>query len=374
METADALSRPVDRRASAHGRPAPGASERDETPATAGRNVNDDDIAVEACDGLHLVGYGAVLDLRPVQWPEVPPGGVELPATDEIIDADGRSLGWATNTRAICPVVLIGCRNAVVEGLTVDGNADEIRKEAKLNFSTESNGVIVGGCTNVAVRNLRVHHIWTDGVSVRGKQASAISHVPLDPWVACQDVTIENCEVFAFGRGNVSVHESRGVRISDVRIHEGGITSTVPPGEDEDTMLGFLPQHGIDIEPDAAFSDLTGQPPGGVADRGNRFVTIENCQIYGNAGPAIDVGGRFSQVRVRGCLIDNERENSMPLILSSPHCSLLDSEINTRTGYIQLAVSGCWPGKNVFTMERCLGRSQRRPVSQPQPWLRHAVS
>ena len=40
-------------------------------------------------------------------------------------------------------------------------------------------------------------------------------------------------------------------------------------------------------------------------------------------------------------------------MVSVPHCSLLDSEIDTGAGRIDVALSGSDPGNNVFTVERC---------------------
>ncbi len=111
---------------------------------------------------------------------------------------------------------------------------------------------------------------------------------------------------------------------------------------------------GIDIEPDTRIGteiDKDIRPPGS-----SRFTIVENCEIYNNEKP-LSVGVRYSQVRVQGCFIDNQRNDQQPVILSVPHCALLDCEINTGTGRIDVAITGADPGDNVFTMERCLIRA-----------------
>ena len=179
---------------------------------------------------------------------------------------------------------------------------------------------------SLTIRQMRIHHGWTDGISVR----AAFEGTRL----ACRNVVIENCEVYAHVRACIAVHETRHVRISDCRIYDSGM--------------------GIDIEPDLRIGtefDKDIRLPGS-----SRFTIIENCEIYNNEKP-LSVGMRYSQVRVQGCFIDNQRNSQQPVILSVPHCALLDCEINTGTGRIDVALTGADPGGNVFTMERCLIRA-----------------
>ena len=151
---------------------------------------------------------------------------------------------------------------------------------------------------------------------------------------------IENCEVHANVRCNIAIHETRHIRVSDCRIYDSGM--------------------GVDIEPDLRIGtdfDKDIEPPGS-----SQFTIIENCEIYNNEAP-LGVNVRYSQVRVQGCFIDNKRDSQQPASLSVPHCALLDCEIDTGTGRIDVAVTGADPGRNFFTMERCLIRSKTAMVN-----------
>lgn len=275
-----------------------------------------EDFRFEGCKGLLLIGYGATLNLK---------GDVHLN-----FDPDHGS-----DKHMVCPFLIRQCRNVCIEGFEINGNADKLTKD---------DGVLTGGhcisivsSNHVTIRNMRVHHGWMDGISIRAKDYLASD----DMWHACRNVVIENCEVYAnVGRCNIGVHETRHIRISDCRIYDSPM--------------------GIDIEPDLRIGtefDKDIRPPGS-----SRFTIIENCEIYDNEKP-LSVNVRYSQVRVQGCFIDNQHNDQQPVTLSVPHCALLDSEINTGAGRIDVALTGADPGRNVFTMERCLIRSKTAMVN-----------
>ena len=268
--------------------------------------IGPEDFKFEGCEGLWLVGYGAKLNLT---------GNVHL-----ALLPDGSS-----DQHMVCPFFIQDCANVCLEGFEINGNADKLTQDAGVS---EPGGhcVTISNSVHVTIRQMRIHHGWTDGISIR----AAFEGTRL----ACRNVVIENCEIYAHVRACIAVHETRHMRISDCRIYDSGM--------------------GIDIEPDLRIGtefDKDIRPPGS-----SRFTIIENCEIYNNEKP-LSVGVRYSQVRVQGCFIDNQRNNQQPVILSVPHCALLDCEINTGTGRIDVALSGADPGGNVFTMERCLIRA-----------------
>lgn len=294
-----------------------------------------ENLTFKGCRGLRLVGYGAVLNLVCLLDDRSPP----------------HLTGTATDPRMPEPLSVRHSRNVCIEGFEINGNAQLVTMEPGVSGSA-GNCISVESCTNVTLRNLRLHHAWMDGISVRCYHDGQV----LPPKTACRQIVIENCEVFACARGNISVHEARNVRITDCRIYDGGETGG---------SIGFMPSHGIDIEPDFPRTEgNTGQPKQFFpSDVSNGFTVIDNCELYANVGAAIVVNVRSSRVRVQGCRIENERENAYPVILSVPHGTLLDSEINTGTGRIEVGLSGTDPGNNVFTMERCLVRSDTLVVN-----------
>jgi len=276
------------------------------------------DFVFDGCRGLNINGYGARLELQ---------------AADRRVDRifEGRPL---TDTNMLTPFRIQNCAEVNLEGFEVDGNADKVVEDVGL---TESDGrcVVIANCTNVVIRNMRLHHSWGDGINV-GHHREIIAAQAFS-----NDVLVENCEVYANARGNISIHQARHVRISGCRIYEGGKTGSIT----------YSPKHGIDIEPDV------------VPTPANQFTIIENCDIYNNGLRAIAVRTRCSRVIIRDCFVDNnwveEDEDQQPLVLAAPYCTLLDSEINTRSGHIEVANVDN-DGNAVFAMERCLIRSNTR--------------
>ncbi len=138
------------------------------------------------------------------------------------------------------------------------------------------------GSRNVSIRNMRIHHAWTDGISVRR-------------------------------------------------------TYPVAP-----STMGISP---------ADWSAETGTPSG------LRFVILENCEFVDSKGVNVVINVCFSHFVVRGCFFNNSSNSDFPCIFSVLHCSIQDSEIDTGTGRIDVALTGTQPGGNVFTIERCLIRA-----------------
>jgi Right handed beta helix region len=261
----------------------------------------------EGCKGLWLVGYGATLNLMG----DVPLKRIGVHSTDK---------------HMVCPFFIYDCTNVCLEGFEINGNAHPLKWEDGV-IEPGGHCVHISNSNHVTIRNMRIHHGWTDGISVKAADSAYPTRL------ACRNVVIENCEVYANVRCNIAVHETRHIRISDCRLYDSDM--------------------GIDIEPNLRIGtefDKDIMPPGS-----NRFTIIENCEIYNNEKP-LSVDVRYSHVRVQGCFIDNQRDNVQPVILSVPHCALLDCEINTGTGHIDVAITGS-DGDNVFTMERCLIRA-----------------
>lgn len=298
-----------------------------------------DDFRFEGCEGLWLVGYGATLELRPKG--DGPNGEVQVHLLPS----------GAIDRHMVCPFYIHDCHNVCLEGFEVNGHVDQVQ----FNGVIETGGhcVTVENSTHVTIRHMRLHHGWTDGISVRAAFT--------EPRLACRNVVIENCEIYSHIRASIAVFETRHFRISDCRIYNSGMGIDIEP----DLRIGT--EFDKDIEPPGSGSspdrdpvDNKGKilaPPGS-----SRFTIIENCEIYNNEKP-LSVNMRYSQVRVQGCFIDNQHNNQQPVVLSVPHCALLDCEIDAGTGRIDVALTGADPGYNVFTMERCLVRSNTAIVN-----------
>lgn len=294
----------------------------------------------DKCNGLRLVGYGATINLKG-----------DILKTRDYTPPDGDGSVYYANLKMV-GFVIQNCDNVSIEGFDINGNANLVTEDSDSTHTFAEGGdsiLSVCGSRNVTIRNMRVHHAWTDGISVRRTYPIAPSTVG----IGCQQVVIENCEVYANARCNIAGHELRHMRISDCRLHHGGFTGGV---------MAYSPACNIDIEPDPVITDLspvdwsdkTGTPSG------LRFVILENCEFVDSNGVNVVINVRFSHFVVRGCFFNNSSNSAFPCIFSVPHCSIQDSEIDTTIGRIDVALTGTLPGipgGNVFTMERCLIRA-----------------
>ncbi|MBI1923487.1 hypothetical protein HYR99_04475 [Candidatus Poribacteria bacterium] len=291
----------------------------------------------DTCNGLRLVGYGATINLK----------GDILKTRDYtqngcVYYANLKMVGF----------VIQNCDNVSIEGFDINGNANLVTEDSDSThtFAEGPDHILsVCGSRNVTIRNMRVHHGWTDGINVSRTYPIAPSTVG----IGCQQVVIENCEVYANARCNIAGLELRHMRISDSRLHHGGLTGGV---------ISYSPACNIDIEPDPVKTDLS--PADWSADTGTpsglRFVILENCEFVDSKLRNVAINVRFSHFVVRGCFFNNSGNDQQPCVFSVPHCSIQDSEIDTGTGRIDVAITGTLPGipgGNVFTMERCLIRA-----------------
>lgn len=293
----------------------------------------------DQCNGLHLVGFGATINLK---------GDNILKTQEHHLTLEDGTILYYSYLRMV-GFVIQNCDNVCIEGFDINGNANLVKQDSDDEHPFAEGGddiLSVCGSRNVTIRNMRIHHAWTDGISVRRTYPVA----PSTMGIGCQQVVIENCEVYANARCNIAGHELRHMRISDCRLHHGGLTGGV---------LTYSPACNIDIEPDPVMTDLS--PADWSAETGTpsglRFVILENCEFVDSKGGNVAINVRFSHFVVRGCFFNNSSNSDFPCIFSVPHCSIQDSEIDTSTGRVDVALTGTLPGGNVFTMERCLIRA-----------------
>jgi Right handed beta helix region len=293
----------------------------------------------DQCNGLHLVGFGATINLK----------GDDIRKTQEHhLTLENGTIFYYSYLRMV-GFVIQNCDNVCIEGFDINGNANLVKQDSDDDHSFVEGGddiLSICGSRNVTIRNMRIHHAWTDGISVRRTYPVA----PSTMGIGCQQVVIENCEVYANARCNIAGHEFRHMRIADCRLHHGGLTGGV---------LTYSPACNIDIEPDPVMTDLS--PADWSAETGTpsglRFVILENCEFVDSKGVNVVINVRFSHFVVRSCFFNNSSNSDFPCIFSVPHCSIQESEIDTNNGRIDVALTGTQPGGNVFTMERCLIRA-----------------
>jgi hypothetical protein len=144
---------------------------------TDGPNKNDwRDIVYQNCTGLHIIGYGAKIDVK---------GDFNQPA-DHFNPAAKRAYGrWETFSNIVQPFVFLGCTSFRLEGFELDGNVDKMTRKSKRDREypddpprpvlpgpgygiytaayTDKGGVLKA-CQQFTFADLYVHHFPVDGI------------------------------------------------------------------------------------------------------------------------------------------------------------------------------------------------------------------
>jgi len=269
------------------------------------------------CDGVHVIGYGAKIDLK---------GDVYL--TPDYSTYPDKKMAQVFRFQ--------NCKNVRVEGIEIDGNADQLTRDA--GATGESSGPLIGfeGCTDSIITNCKLHHGWVEGAMFY-KYSGPNPGTPISPKLVNRNITIEHSEVYANGRNNIGGIEFRGLTIRNCRIYEGGRT-----GDGAD-VAWYSPGANIDIEPDAIYPavDLT---PG--------MTLIENCSLKNSRQTNVTAAVRNTHVIMRNCEVDNPGGNQQPVVMSVQYGVIEDCLLDLGTGRVDAAITGSQPGKNIFYFNR----------------------
>ncbi|WP_407354024.1 right-handed parallel beta-helix repeat-containing protein [Luteimonas sp. R10] len=160
-------------------------------------------------------------------------------------------------------------------------------------------GIRIRGCGGVTVRDIHISRCWGDGISAGGIMTKGQRSRP------GRDYVFENVTCTRNRRQGLTIGSSRRVRI---RGCEFSNTAGTPPAA------------GIDIEPD---TDIA------------RDILIEDCLVFGNRGPGIQLYKRAAEVRIRRCTIERNRGEGI-LAVTGVDCVFSDNIIrnNHRKGVL----------------------------------------
>jgi hypothetical protein len=145
-------------------------------------------------------------------------------------------------------VEIVNATNALIEGLTFDGNRQN------QNFGYDA--IAFFGGKNLTVRDVYVKNMYRDGIYVRASSVNVASTYP-------ERVLIDNVICDACGRNGASIIGANGITVQNSLF---------------ENMVGD-PGAGIDVEPNA--SDIYGV----------RDLLIDNCTLLGNRGRGLVVTG-----------------------------------------------------------------------------------
>ena len=241
---------------------------------TAGTNQNAWlDITFSNCDGLHISGYGAKIDVM---------GNFHRPV---VKNTNGKSYSISVQ-----PFVFWGCSNVTIEGFELDGNVDRMTRDQVV----DNDGTVVtadtviepgghgiefgGGCKNYSLNNLHIHHFSGDGLYL-GLSTPASGH---GAGPADENACVCNVKSLFNSRNSVSIISLRGGYFSSCEFSETGQSAG---------SYGYHPDGvGLDIEP-----QFTTNPPLPTGD-----FTFIGCKCVNNAGAGLST--MAGESRFQDCL------------------------------------------------------------------------
>ncbi|MGC2530357.1 MAG: right-handed parallel beta-helix repeat-containing protein [Candidatus Acidiferrum sp.] len=224
-----------------------------------GPNVAND-IIFRNCDGLHIKGYGAKVDVN---------GDFGRTPTNML--------------SAVEPLVFLGCRNVTIEGLELDGNVDDTTRVA--GVTQGGSGIIFGGgSSQYTLTDLYVHHFANDGIYL-GMSSPPFSNAAQK--IADKNATLRNVRSKFNARNALSIISLNGGTFDNCEFAESGHSCGA---------YGFdSPGAGVDIEPqfglkstDLVFSDCKFvNNSGSGIDISSGPVSFQRCLFWGTEGYSI---------------------------------------------------------------------------------------
>lgn len=157
----------------------------------------------------------------------------------------------ASVTRAtLLPFSLRFSDNIIIEGLELDGNVQDMTREAGLGEGSGNYGVEVYDCNNITFRNMWVHHFATDGILL------GIENL-------CYNIRLDQVRCTNNARQGMSIISAREVYCTRCEFND--------TGRDTGAYGAHSPGGGVDIEPDFI-------PNGGYCGD----IVFEHCQFRNN--------------------------------------------------------------------------------------------
>lgn len=231
-------------------------------------NLDVTDLEFKYCDGLGIYGDKATIAVK---------GNIHRKVTRTNKNHTFSSI------MAITPIKLSYCKNVTIEGLTLDGNVDQMSKDKKVN---ESGGhlLFINRSENVKLKKLYIHHAQTDGIYIRNHS---------------KNVTGENVVSSNNARQGMSIIQLEKGVFNNCKFINTGITGG--------KYGRHAPSGGVDIEPNR---------------QTERVVDIQfnNCTFANNRGPQFLVShpATSSQIVLRSCkFLADEKSNRLGVLVNA---------------------------------------------------------
>lgn len=204
--------------------------------------------------------------------------------------ADWEYEGFSYSYHDSVGLMFTSCKNLSIDGLTLDGGAGTITKQATAEGA--SCGISLSGCYKVALTNVNLHHCCTDGLYVQ--EAGEINNFKVT-----QYLTVTNCVFDRNARQGVSIIQLRYATFRNCTFSNTGDTG----------LYGsHSPAAGVDIEPNYRHDDPSGTSKG---DHSTGNITFDSCRFVDNEGfefVATDKYSTQNPVQLSNCLFKNSKK------------------------------------------------------------------
>lgn len=270
------------------------------------------DITITGCDGVRVIGYGATIEVK------------------------GDIYRNVVTTRTLIGLKFQLCTRVTVEGLEIDGNADQATKANVTEAA--SHNLAFYGCVGITLKNLNLHHSTCDGLYFDEYMAAT-------PQISCQNATVESVICKNNARQGMSITQLRKATFKNCDFNDSGLTGG--------SYGGHAPMAGVDIEP------IRDTP---TVDVRCGHITFDTCEFRNNQGKQFSAvngsGGPFGVEWVRivnSDIIADTSTSQFVVILAAHHGTLEDSYIScTNPGQPLSAIYPYWftGSQHVWTVIR----------------------
>lgn len=260
-------------------------------------------ITYSNCDGLTLMGYGAVIEVE----------GRFHRSADTVVEKNGAPTEYRqSHLRSVTPFVFNRCRNFRMLGFEIDGNVDEMTRDAPV-AETFAHGIVTQECSDYLLQGIYVHHFQSDGVYLGNSNR-----------LADRGARLVGVRSAMNARQGLSIIQLRGGVFTDCVFED--------TGRARGTYGKHAPGAGVDVEPNHR------QPQ---VDVNTGDLVFRGCTFVGNAGSQFQcgMGDMVEQVRLEGCtIIGSEARTAVAVIMAVNggelrDCRLLEADVEaSRSG------------------------------------------
>lgn len=278
------------------------------------------DIAYRNCEPLQIIGNRAIINIK---------GDFKRSA-----DYAGQKHALKYSyVNAVSPFHITNCRSVLLSGFEIDGNVDQMTRDPGV-VESPAHGITIEGGSNIAIKDITVHHCQTDGIYLTGFKTSKALE-------AARNVFLDRVVSSHNARQGLSVVQARDVMVSDSSFSYSGVT--------EGQYGGHSPMAGVDVEPNVTVTSIE---PSDVIT-GN--ITFQRCRFEHNAGSQVTAAyaEKIENVSLKDCTIDATGSTfKYSMILAIKNGLVENSRIETGNGNFMIGWTSSFAKLQKTTVRR----------------------